>query len=143
MPFGLGNPLRGSWKPGPLARRLTDFLLSLVAIIFIAMSRRIFAWFVRRNTGLRETRMVPDSPRRIAFALYCSGTLFLFLTICYMVTSEQSSALWAGAASTVCYVLTGLVLRRVALGLPVVFGGHGRLAEIFRRTWEVIRNGLP
>jgi len=126
-----------------LARRLTDFLLTLLAIIFIAVNRRVFAWFVRRYTGLRETRMLPDIPRRIAFALYCSGTFFLFLTVCYIVTSEQASALWPGAAAAIFYVLTGLVLSWVARGLPALFRGHGRLAEMLRRTWQVIRHGPP
>jgi len=140
----LRNPLRGSWHPLALSKRITNFLLLGGVMLFVGTNRRIFNRIVGRQTGLRDPRTLPNTPRRTAFSLCFLGTLFLFLSVVFLFASSWS-VMWAAAAALTCYLLAGLVLSRILWGLPVAFRGrgHGRLAEILRRTWQVIRHGAP
>jgi len=138
----LRNPLHGSWHPWSLAKRITDFLLTLIAIIFISLNKRIFSRLVAHYTGLRDPRALAAWSRRIALAFCAAGTLLLFIAFIFLLASRWDTLLFI-AAAIACYLLAGAALTRVMWGLPAAFRRNGRLAGALRRTWEVIRHGAP
>jgi len=142
VPPRLRNPLRGSWHPQAVARRLTDFLLLGLLTLFVGTNRRIFRRIVTRQTGLADPRALPTAHRRLAFGICGAGTIFLFLAIIYLFASSWNTV-WAGTAAAFCYFATTRVLQAAMWGWPVALAGHTRFAGMLRRLREVIRHGAP
>jgi hypothetical protein len=140
MPPRLRNPLRGSLHPWALSKRITDFLLALIATIFISTNARIFSRILRRQTGLLDPRILPFLQRRIAITLCYAGTFFLYASIVYLFAARWEF-LSAIAAAACAYLLSALALSRGIWVQPIAFRVRARLHEVLRNTWEVIRNG--
>jgi len=142
MNLRLANPLRGSWKPWPLASRLVRFAFTAVAVLFIKTHRYLFARIVRRSTGFTDPERLPEKERRIASGL-CAGSVAFLLVGIGFALSGSYHALWALPMSGLFSLLTGLWLKRTVWGLPTAPVGTRPLAEAFRRLVEVIRHGYP
>lgn len=142
MPLRLRNPLRGPWKPMPLAKRVTDFILTLVAMVFLATNRRVFTYLAMRYAGLRDVRRLPNAPRRLALGSCTLGTACLYIGVVLFFASDWN-ALLAFVGAFGCYVLTARTLSRAGWQGGRVFTGHGYLAGVARRAWRVIRYGAP
>ena len=142
MPLRLRNPLPGSLEPGPLSKRITDFLLTLAALIFLGTNRRIFERLLRRYAGLRDARRLPDAPRRLIRILAAACTGFLYLGIIFALASSWD-AVWSLLAALVCYAWAASILSRGAWDLAGAFRGEGHILGVLRRVWRVIRDGAP
>ena len=142
MPQRLRNPLRGSWHPLAVSKRVTNFLLLGLATLFVRTNRRIFLRIVARHTGATDPRVLPAAPRRVSFCLCCGGTFFLFLATVYLFASSWNT-LWAAGAAIALYVATALALTRAWWRPRAAFRGYGRIAGVLHRAWDVIRHGPP
>jgi hypothetical protein len=142
MPLRLRNPLHGPLKPGPLAKRITDFILTFVALVFLAANKRLFEHMLARYAGVRDARRLPNAPRRLARILCLACTAFLFLALICLFASSWN-VLFALALAVGCYVGAARTLSNAVWGAPAAFGGHGYLTGVLRRTWRVIRHGAP
>jgi hypothetical protein len=142
MPLRLRNPLRGPLKPGPLAKRITDFILTFVALVFLATNKRLFEHMLARYAGVRDARRLPNAPRRLARVLCIACTAFLLLAVFFLLASSWS-VLWVLAAAIGSYLWAARVLSQAMWGAPAAFGGRGYLTGVLRRTWRVIRHGAP
>jgi len=142
MPPRLRNPLRGSRHPRELAGRITNFLLLGLLTLYLGTNRRVFRRIVARQVGTTDLRALPPTPRRIAHALCGIGTFFIFLAIFYLFASSWNT-LWAATAAVACFGASSLTLSTAIWGAAPSLLGRGRLADILRRTWEVIRRGVP
>jgi hypothetical protein len=137
----LQNPLRGSREPWPLASRLVRFVLTGLALLFFHLSSRVLQYLVERFAGLSDPQGLPERPRQIVqwMSHLTIGLLFLSMG---MLVSGRPGALWPAILAWIVAALAGQFLRRTVWGLPNAFREPDRrLAEMFRRVWEVIRGG--
>ena len=114
----------------------------MLTALTVGVNRRTFARIVRRQTGILDPRMLPNTPRRISFVLCSIGTIALYFAIGLFFASKRGT-LQVLVMSIMSYVAAGVVLSRGVWGLRGAFLPQGRIAEILRRTWQVIRNELP
>ena len=143
MNLRLTNPLRGSKEPWPLAMRITRFLWTASALLFMHIHTRTLERIVRNNTGFTDPQALPERPRRIASRLCMASTGFLFLSIVFAI-AKRYDAIWALALAILLCALTGRLLRRTVWGLPNAFRERrGRHTEVLRRLVRVIRHGPP
>ena len=139
MNLRLRNPLRGSMDPWPLTTRLTKFIFTAAALVFLNIHQRIFERVVRHNSGFTDPQALPKAPRRIASWLCVAATAFLFLAVGY-IFADRSDALWAISLAVICYWLSGWWLRRTIWGLNTAFRPPTRLSQVLRRLMEVIHH---
>ena len=142
MKLKLQNPLRGSLDPWPLAERLLRFLFTAAAMLFVNAHTSILKTVVRASTGLKDPQAVPDEPRRIASILCGASALFLFFAIGLMFAGRYE-AIAAFFLSSVCCAIAGWWLKRHVWGVPTTPRGQGRVAQVLKRLWQVIRHGSP
>ncbi len=130
-------------EPHAIASRVGRFAFTAVAIVFLAVSTRIFRHVVQRNTGLGEPQALPERPRRIAQWLCHVSTASLFLGTGFLL-AHRLHAIWLLLLSLLFYAVAARYLGQTVWGLPNAFRRErGRFDEVLRRLVEVIRHGRP
>ena len=143
MNLKLRNPLQGSMDPWPLATRLSKFVATVGALLFLHIYTRTFESVVRHNTGFTDPLALPERPRRIASRLCMASTGFLFLAIGFAF-EKRYDTIWALVVAVSLCALCGWFLRRTAWGLANAFRlPVGRFEEAVRRFLRVIWHGHP
>jgi len=142
MKLKLQNPFRGSMDPWPLAERLLRFLITAAALLFRNSHNSILKTVVRASTGLKDPQGLPDELRRVASTLCGASVFFLFLTIGLMFAGRYE-AIAAFVLSSTCSGGAGWWLQHKGWGLAGRARGQGRVAQVLKRIWQVIRHGTP
>ena len=122
-----------------MAERLANGTLNALAFLFIHTHALMLTAVVRVSTGLRDTQAIPREVRRPAAILCGVSTFFLFVAFALAI-ADRAEALAALALSGMGITAARWWLRRRVWGPQA---GQGRVAEVLRRLWQVIRHGVP
>lgn len=126
-----------------MASRLVRFGLTGLALLFFNLSSRVLQYLVERFAGLSDPQGLPERPRQIVQWM-CHIAIGLLFLSAGMLVSGRPGAIWPAILAWLVVAGAGQFLRRTVWGLPNAFREpDGRLGEIVRRVWEVIRRGTP